>query len=336
MYDPDHLKGIRSNFDHAINECYYYKRDAPTKVFGGFSALGCPGSAWHPIFRDTRVEVYEASLPYLKIYAEEAGMAGAKCCSVIDRVLIRPPGIITSGEEWHRDIGSTKFLPKGGKLAFFGGWVNLDDTPQYFKCTPYSHAAINPTTSVSEVIDVRDMEDGFSKIPKKEHIDFENASEVIEIPPGSAIIFHQHIGHTIIKSKSKHKIYRLFQGFIVSNSPEFKEFVYGGEEQLQINASTQSVPLLPGGTQWPIYSHMHSIFKTKTFRILPDHKPTNRMIPPENLEGNYRKIFKDEVVDAILVQRFLPNMDTLSRIPGVHKFPEVEEKDIDIFRPRIL
>lgn len=330
LYAAKDVAQIRDTINNAIKSFPYFKEDAPAYIMGSFQALGDPGSAWHPVLRELRKVIHDNIIKYIIQYSKEIGMQNVKTCSVLDRLMIRPSKIKISGEEWHRDVGSTEFLPKGGNISFFGGWLNLDDDNQKFTCVPGSHL-----DSEGKVLDIRTFGAGFSRIPKEQHEFCTNNSKVYEIPPGCVIVFHQHIAHTITKNINDKPVFRLFHGFVASDSEEFKEYIFGGEQQLIINAMSQSVPLLPGGKQWPIFGQLHNGFKNKPFRLLPDSKDLNRKMIPLNLEGNYRLIFKDSVVDKIGVERFLPSMDILSLIPGIEKFPQVYDHEVDIYRPKI-
>lgn len=129
---------------------------------------------------------------------------------------------------------------------------------------------------------------------------------------------------------------RMFHGFILSNSPEFIEFPFGGNAQLQKNAVEQSVPLLPGGTQWPMFASIYFGFKDKPFRLLPDSKKIDRKMTPLNLEGNYRMILNDELVNIIGVQRFLPSMMYIAHYLKIPMFPTAQTDEILIYIPSPL
>jgi len=167
-----------------------------------------------------------------------------KRAGMIDRLILRPVGFTISGEVWHRDIAPPQYLPKDGGIEILGGWTNLDDTPQKFRCVPGSQLAPDGT-----LLDYRFLANqGFDKIPPHQHSIMEQNAVTITIPPGYHLLFHQHIVHTI---------YRMFQGFILSTSPTWNQYPFGGNAELLRMSSEWSVPMTPGGHKWAIYAQKH-------------------------------------------------------------------------------
>lgn len=341
VYDPELLPQVRKCVDAAILEFPYFRSTAPAYSFGSFQALGDPGSAWHPTLRRLRMIVHYSVKSLLAQHVKTSGLYTnqPKFSSVMDRLMIRPAGVQIDGEAWHRDIGSTQHLPKGGTLEFFGGFINLDDTPQRFRCIPGSHK-----DHEGKLIDVRTQEDGFSRIPVEYHAYCETQAQTIEVPPENVVIFYQHIAHTIVKNLNEDIMYRLFTGFMISDSPEWKEFIFGGEAGLLQMATTQSIGILPGGTKWPIYYGSHNFYKNRPFRLLPDtpkkwkSDPTKklRQLTPGTLKENFLQIFTDEYVSAFGVTQYMPSMQEIATKLGVPLFEQVYNDEVDIFRPHIV
>lgn len=321
---------IRELIESAIGDAKYFNPDSPSKVLGKFQALGDPVSMWHPLLLQARNSIHRNVQPFLKEYSTiscKFVQEKVKFCSVMDRLMIRPHGISIDGEDWHRDVGKLDTLPKDGNLDFFGGFTNFDDTSQRFRCVPGSHKGI----------DVRNIPDGFLKIPKEYYSLCEEKALTVEVPPGCHIIFHQHIIHTIIKNKNMNTMYRLFHGFIISDSENFKEYIFGGESGLASLALTQSVPRLPSGDIWPIFTKRHQMFKVKPFKIIEDTKiPPSRTSAPKNLKDNLSLIFSSEYIDNFGVTMYMPSLLEMHNKIKIPMMPEVKSEDVDCYRPHFL
>lgn len=194
-------------------------------VMGGFGAHGHPSSFHDPVIRQFRSEV----VPVMESFFRQH-FRGAFIEALFDRVCVRPRGSKTTKEAWHRDISP----PNTGQV--FGGWVNLDDTDQFFSCCPGSHR--DATTGAS----------GFVRSGPSE------TETRIPVPPGHAIVFYQQILHQVLPGRQKQDSYRVFQGFKISadDQPLFPR------ELTDQWIDDQAVPLLPSGQKPPVFSSNHS------------------------------------------------------------------------------
>jgi|UniRef100_A0A6C0J1Q4 hypothetical protein len=73
---------------------------------------------------------------------------------LIDRMMVRNPGVKPSPETWHRDVAPTELLLDDAIV--YGGWINLDNKDQYFSCIIGSHLGIK----------LKNLKSGFANIPK--------------------------------------------------------------------------------------------------------------------------------------------------------------------------
>ena len=203
-------------------------------VLGGFSALGNPSSFHNPFVRCVRRVVYERVFPFLK-----KKFPTKKVHCFFDRILLRPTGSAPSKESWHRDV--TPNTEEGDTV--FGGWVNLDDTPQFFSCVPGTQGE---TT-----------EAGFVPIKEK----FKGTK--VEIPPGFGILFYQDLIHEVLPTKTKQNMYRVFHGFRVTDS---SNPIFDVEETIK----KQGVPKIPSGQIPPLYSKSHPVFHKEKLQVFSE------------------------------------------------------------------
>jgi len=205
-------------------------------VLGGFSALGNPSSFHNPFVRCVRQVVYEKVFPLLK-----NKFPGKKVQCLFDRVLLRPVGASPSKESWHRDVTPGA---EEEEEEVFGGWVNLDDTPQFFSCVPGTQ-------------DKSGCDSGF--VPVKEK--FQGTK--VEIPPGCGILFYQDLIHEVLPTKTKQNMYRVFHGFRVTTS---SKNIFDVEETIK----KQGVPKIPSGQTPPLYSKSHPVFHKEKLAVFSE------------------------------------------------------------------
>ena len=116
---------------------------------------------------------------------------------MIHRMMIRLPGQSPSAETMHRD--EAKGVKESDRT--FGGWLNLDDTPQFLNCVVRTHL-------------LRREQGGFAKIKEDEQKKYyEERRRTVEIPPGAIIVFYEDVVHEIRASKAKTLMVRLFLGW---------------------------------------------------------------------------------------------------------------------------
>jgi hypothetical protein len=223
IFDHKGLRIIRQLFDDNVKtfrEFHHPSEGSGVKypyVLGSFGAFR-NASAFHcPFARSVRDTVHE---PAKAAISEQ----GKYFTQLWDSMSLRYAGSEYKGESWHRDSH-----PKAGKI--YGGWVNLDDEPQHFRCVPDSASKTGQ---------------GFGS----EQIPPEYLQRTIEIPPGSMILFRQDVLHCILKSKKTFDSYRMYVGFRISDSPDT---IYDTIEII----TEQSVPPLPSGEKAAMFSRNH-------------------------------------------------------------------------------
>lgn len=182
--DRDQLRKARSEFYDALKTFPEYKAHAPGQIYvrGGFAALGNPASFHNPFVRKLRqwamAEVLQsgAMSPFTK--------QGRKLEQIIDRMMLRRRGTVVTGESWHRD--EAPFAKAGDHL--FGGWINLDEKPQYLSCVPGTHKEVKGHS-------------GFNKLTNIERFDAQR--KLVEVKPGQILLFYEHMIHEIMKGVDK-------------------------------------------------------------------------------------------------------------------------------------
>jgi len=240
---PTGLKGaIQTNGNTVVREMKQIMRDFPEFtagaekfVLGGFSALGNPASFHNPFVRKLRLQIMEHMVPFFSEYVSRLPDPGAwNVEQVVDRMLHRHAGTSAVSESWHRD--ETPRAKQSDKT--FGGWWNLDNHPQYFSCVPCTHTGVRGHS-------------GFSTVKNKADKDRYNALRTkVEIPPGSILLFYEHMMHEVISTKAKVDQHRLFVGWRVTKETEPLFEVDNRVKQ-------QAVMLLKSGQFPPMYSRLH-------------------------------------------------------------------------------
>lgn len=207
----------------------------PPYVMGGFGAYANPSSFHHPSIRLLRQEAY----PVMRRFFQETFEGETVFLEqMFDRVCVRRRGTSTSKETWHRDVCPRVADPE--REHVFGGWINLDDEPQYFSCSPSTHRVGH------------DGKTGFvaQTAPTSK-------ATRVRIPCGHAIVFYQDILHQVLPKKQKKDSFRLFQAFWVVVSGTQPDPLYP-RETTERWISDQATPLLPSGQHPPMYSSNHS------------------------------------------------------------------------------
>jgi hypothetical protein len=170
---------------------------------GGFAALGNPSSLHNSFVRRMRQYATVEVLPSLrrKVLDDDAYQLE----QVVDRMLYRPKGDQATAESWRRDEA------KDAAAAdhMYGGWWNLDETPQTFSCVPASHADKEAAgrhrgfATISDATTKKQMKARAVQVP---------------IPPGHIVVFYERIVHEVVSKKAAETMYRLFLGHRVVGS----------------------------------------------------------------------------------------------------------------------
>jgi hypothetical protein len=137
----------RALFHQSVAQFPEYKNASKAEhlVQGGFAALGNASSFHCPFSRFARLEMQKFALPFFQALKKERQEINGqeingkesndlKMEQLIDRLMSRSSSKKPTAESWHRDQ-----CGKPGDVTF-GGWVNLDLTPQYFSCVKGTHS----------------------------------------------------------------------------------------------------------------------------------------------------------------------------------------------------
>ncbi len=214
LVDQDLRQAVNHALDDEIREKWTtreYKEDAfgehpwtdevTPLVGGGFAALGNPSSFHGTVVRKLRQVVHNAVELRMPFQLKR----GQYVSQVIDRLLKRCLGQVPSKESWHRDIATNT---EEGAIVY-GGWLNLDDTPQKFSCVLGTHKDAIPEDAKS-----------FYTLPKDADVQKKTRaiSSIVTIPPGCMLIFNEKLIHEVYPARAQSTMKRLFTGWYISKS----------------------------------------------------------------------------------------------------------------------
>lgn len=234
----------------------FYKNEKPPNkntlfVKGSFGAFGNPSSFHNYTVRLLRLRVMKPGVKLLSDMIPKPTENKEKyyISQLIDRMSLRIKGTKLTPETWHRD--ETPNIPPSTDI--FGGWINLDDKPQYFSCVKGTQISfLEGSGSQAE-------KKGFSKISpeqvKKER--YEQRKSKITVPPGHLIIFYQNIVHEVLPVKQEHNSIRLYIGWCISTS---KKSIIDYTESIKNNGIVQ----IPSKQKPPMYSKNHASLHLKS------------------------------------------------------------------------
>lgn len=225
-YSTDQTAAKRILFMNHLRDLPEFTDEATSYVYGGFAAISTASSQHHPIIRMLRSEIHIVMRPFFQAVALQVAGPELKLEQIVDRAMFRPYGVSASPDSVHRD--ECKFALKDDYI--FGGWLNLDSTPQQLSCEPRSHL-LNVNTGR-----------GFAKITDKaERAAYRPVK--IAVPPGHLLVFFENIMHDVCGKRIKSPVgmARLFLGWRLtsSNAPLIPD-------GLQLLDSQSLVPLKSG------------------------------------------------------------------------------------------
>ena len=204
--------GLKKELLDEASNFQEFKQNTEKKVMGGFAALGNPSSFHNPVVRKFRQWAH--SIVVDAVFRDVVNTFDSprdwKLDHIIDRMVIRFPGDRPSRESWHRDEASSLIASDDDKV--FGGWVNLDNSPQHFSCVPGSH---RPNSTKHR---------GFSKISKETAclIKKRNLSRSVVVPPGCILVFYENIVHEVVSKALSYTMVRLFTAFRLTRCKEIR------------------------------------------------------------------------------------------------------------------
>ncbi|MDA9633400.1 hypothetical protein N9S81_00510, partial [bacterium] len=250
LMNPNMRAETREAFKNHIFESPEFLNAAPDDPtwkpqLGGFAAMANPSAFHHPWVRKMREQMTAAVLETDAIPVE-----GRKLEVTFDRLLYRIPGETPTAESMHRDEAATAL--DGDTI--FGGWVNFDDSAQYFSCCPRTHT------------DVGGQNTGFAKIPKEEYQIFRDRGwTLVKIPPGACLIFYERLVHEVNANTADKLSMRMFLGWRVTDADQP---LFGTKATMQW-IDTQGVPKIKSGQDPPVWPSAYSNFP-RNFQTLTD------------------------------------------------------------------
>lgn len=224
IFAAGELADVRRRFDEAVltfPEFHHPPAGSGVRypyVPGSFGAFRNPANFHCEFARAMRARIHEPAKAAI-------GESGKSFAQLFDSLRFLLAGMQFQGESWHRDSH-----PMGGTI--WGGWVNMDDHAQIFRCVPDSTSATGR---------------GFGA----ENEPPAHLQRDISVPPGSMILFRQDILHCIIKSKMAYNSYKMYVGFRIS---EQLDAIYDAEHII----AEQRSPPLPSGEIPAMYSLNHN------------------------------------------------------------------------------
>lgn len=298
-----------------------YKDGVLPFVLGGFGALAHPTSFHNEVVRDLRYMAYEVFFNRVFACFDDTYQMEA----IIDRLMIRPNYRRPTAEKWHRDE-AVGIAP--GDIVY-GGWINLDDTPQYFSCHPGSH-------SVSS-------EGGFKPATEAEKQAAMRNKKIVTIPPGHLLVFNETLVHEVVSAYRDETSFRLFTGFRISkktsDQPKCLHDRAHPDMSLEEKIRKGAVIPLKSGQMPRMYPALtwsnKSIFKELT-EASRDSRKTFRnasltdVMNPKWLETKFRKPPGSDTPkrDMLMAPEVCASLASMSEYP-----PEYRAADLDILYP---
>jgi hypothetical protein len=373
IINPDKLKKYQEDFNNTLLNFPEYQRNPKDNtqtpsgnnivyVLGGFAALGNPASFHNPFVRKLRVKCWKKTIKlfyeYIKNYHDKELKKKYKIEVLFDRMMFRKKGQQAVEESWHRDVIPTDLILKTDEI--YGGWINLDNTDQYFSCIPGSHlgirqydipsgfdtmikresekAKIKYKEEYNKIKDNKDKEKFISKKIKNVIDEVSKYRHTFIVPPGHMVIFPQYILHEVIATPAKTDMLRLFLGWRITTSDNS---LLNNEKIMK----DQSVVPLPGGMIPPMYSSNHaSNFlgfpiiskisdkdKEKWINVLVERYIS--ICPTDNMKKLYKQKYTSKTIAKMTTEYLSYNKIELEFDENKFIDNESQKISINIFRP---
>lgn len=268
---------------------------------GGFGGTAGFASLHSSVARDQREQLFSAVL------VSGALQPGCNYEYLTDRWLFRGEGQTPTAECFHRDESP---MAKDGDVIY-GGWINFDETPNYFHCVPGTHHEAGNGNS------------GFAKLSADEIAQYKPLLQRIAVPPGHIVLFNQRIVHEVAPIKAKSLMIRHHIGIRATRDTE----PLFGVEQTFDWLERQGIMKLKSGQApklWPTcYSNYPKMFHKLTDWSTSTFRPEcieEFEIKSGSLKGTKRK----------QVMTNLPSLEEL-KLP---KYAHYDAEQMDIYCPR--
>lgn len=277
VFNSSNVAKLRDRFITTVHEFPEYLQQAEKFVSGGFAALGNPASFHNPTVRLFRQWAMATLIP---MFAKLCPTRQWRLEQIHDRMMFRLPGDSASPESWHRDEAPTA---KGSDKTF-GGWINLDEHPQYFSCIPGSHTAVRGSK-------------GFAKISKNEGKALNDKRKLVKIPSGCILVFYEHILHEVMSKKLKYLSCRLFLGWRLTKD---RQPLLASRDGLRAQLAIQAVMPLKSGQKPPMYptlswTNWRTALETWSVNTFPDDLLEVRRVESGPKKGDVHTVVKREL-----------------------------------------
>lgn len=328
LLDQERTRYYRDNFKN-IQFPEFIRHDG-LYVMGGFGAYGNPASFHNEIVRELRMETNPKMKQFFKkSFQDRSARQTFYIEQLFDRMCVRKKGTSTPKETWHRDLNPlTMILMDKHKKEYtlnpdehiFGGWINLDDEPQFFHCALSTHKD-------QIVVKRGKTESGFIAQDKPKP---DIKTTKVEVPIGHAIVFYQKILHQVAPKKYKKDSFRQFQLFRIVSSANTPRPLFP-QEKINTWIQNQSTPLLSSGQHPPMYSSNHSsIFLFRGDKN--DPIVFSRNIHPDCIIQQKCKSGKNKDKEYCIVQRFMTSLKEYN----LPMYPPYTKEEKQIFFPQKL
>ena len=222
---------------------------------GAFGGLGNPSSFHCPSVRAMRRLAHHKALALFVLLCQlTPALRGYNFDQLFDRPCVRQKGSKRARESWHRDLspepdhGSPE--PDHGKGDIkFGGWICLDDTPQYFSCVPTTQNDPVPPGAkgfAKEKPDILKAGKVVWKVNGK-------LTKKVTVKPGHMLIFSERILHEVLGGTCKETSYRLYTAWRLTtdNKPYFKDTIRRMKRQAPMR--------IKSGQEPAVYAKLHIV-----------------------------------------------------------------------------
>ena len=270
-------------------------------VMGGFAAFGNP-SSFHNLtvrkFRQWAMSIVIDRLFRPLIHQTGKNYNLEQC---MERMTIRVVGEKPSAESWHRD--ESKIASGDDKV--FGGWINLDDTPQFFSCVPGTH--YRDATSHR----------GFAPIEKSKFEECREKSVLVTIPPGSILVFYENIIHEVMSKKATRVMARVHLGWRLTTS-------LGMRPEMVETIVNQGISMIKSGQTPPMYAKLHAVNWIEKLQVW-----SQKNVHPRCLVERTLRTGKRAGETFVIVERHMKSLVEY----GFPMYPKYSSDELRVYQP---
>lgn len=192
-------------------------------------------------------------------------------------------------------------------LQVYGGWINLDDVPQFFSCVLGSHTSVNHGG-------------GFVKVSKQQaaHIRANKLCTLVEVPPGAILVFNENLIHEVRSRGLGYTMVRLHTAWRLT--PGDASMRPGLREQLD----TQGIITVKSGQIPPMYARLHWVNWTDMLQ-----QWSVASMKPQCLETRTMKSGKRKGQSFTVVHEHMKSLEEY----GFQKYSGYDESELSMYRP---